>query len=544
MPNQTTSQDAISLHLRTYRSALKSTHEITIKSLETTHINMHSTLHPHAGNPEQIDVPALAYALLRLPEITDNVDKVILGQNQSLFLNIQEDPNSWQPVSAPARRRRIYHNPINHSLCCFIGSISDIDDITTTLTAYQIEWNKLHFLLQQKTIDQILPASELQNLYKALGSNYQARLDLIKTKVQSLRLRLLASSWVDYAKTTQSWWKHLAKTVSDTLHISHQTIYFVSSNSHSLLNLITTVPLKEEIQISKYLEVEKPNLYNLYQKIKSKEHSLPLPDFLYYASKFLPKDRLFNLQQQEESRLGIIQVDSPEQLFLTTQLISVKSLSKANLDPELKIKNPTQLANSNALIFNIQYPLGFLAYHILNETLENVARIKGVYVMGKAAVLNGQLGDIQVPRLVFDEHTQNSYLFHNCFNHDFPFVNNQGSILTNQKAVTVLGTFLQNPELLEQYSENNLTVLEMESGPYLSAIAEATYQERLPQNTIVDLNQAPFDIGIINYTSDNPYSQNSNLGAQPSLDLAGVEPTYLASRAILQRILDLEQSTI
>jgi hypothetical protein len=215
----------------------------------------------------------------------------------------------------------------------------------------------------------------------------------------------------------------------------------------------------------------------------------------------------------------------------------------ASLDPEIKIKNPDLLSKSSAIIFNIQYPLGFLAYHILNETLENIARIKGVYIMGKAAVLNGQLGDIQVPRLVFDEHTQNSYLFHNCFNHDFPFINNQGSILTNQKAVTVLGTYLQNPELLKQYSENNLTVLEMESGPYLSAIAEATYQERLPQNTIIDLNQAPFDVGIINYTSDNPYSQNSNLGAQPSLDLAGVEPTYLASRAILQRVLDLEQTS-
>ena len=172
--------------------------------------------------------------------------------------------------------------------------------------------------------------------------------------------------------------------------------------------------------------------------------------------------------------------------------------------------------------------------------MENVARVKGVYITGKAAVLNSEIGDIQIPRLVFDEHTQNTYMFNNCFNNFFPYTNNQGSILTNQKAVSVLGTYLENEALLQKYSENNLTIIEMESGPYLGAVAEATYDQPTPRNTIIDLNPAPMDIGIINYTSDTPYSKAKNLGTQ-HLTLDGVEPVYLASLAILQRIINLEE---
>ncbi|HEX8923980.1 MAG TPA: hypothetical protein VF828_04580, partial [Patescibacteria group bacterium] len=73
-------------------------------------------------------------------------------------------------------------------------------------------------------------------------------------------------------------------------------------------------------------------------------------------------------------------------------------------------------------------------------------------------------------------------------------------------------------------------------------ITEATYDQQTPRNTIVDLNSAPFDIGIINYTSDTPYSKAKNLGSS-HLTLNGVEPVYLGSLAILQRIIDLEEQS-
>src|SRR5437016_2475215 len=53
----------------------------------------------------------------------------------------------WQPVKAPARRRRWYQDG-NATLAVLIASTSDIDDLVPSLVAYQIEWNKLHRSLQ------------------------------------------------------------------------------------------------------------------------------------------------------------------------------------------------------------------------------------------------------------------------------------------------------------------------------------------------------------------------------------------------------------
>ena len=239
---------------------------------------------------------------------------------------------------------------------------------------------------------------------------------------------------------------------------------------------------------------------------------------------------------------SIIFIPSAHYLDINTQIIPVNSLAKSKkLDPKITIKKPKKLTKSNALIFNIDYPLGFAAYLILTEVLQNVEKVKGVYILGKSAVLNGEIGDIQIPKIIFDEHSQNTYLFKNCFNNFSPFPHPQGSILTNQKAVSVLGTFLQNQALINKYSKNNFTIIEMESGPYLSAIAQATYDQTTPKNTIVDLNPAPFDIGIINYTSDTPYSQAKTLASGHDKTL--VIPIRLASLAILQRIIHLEENS-
>ena len=533
MPDTTPDQNPIEIHVKNYRNALKSTHEIAIHSLETSHGLVYSTLHPHARDLTKLDIGAFCYALIRLPECIDNVQKIILGQNEDLFCQANCDINTWQAVTCIGRRRKMYLNTSTQTLSCFIASISDIDDMVTTLTALQIEWNKLHHLLKDNKIENLINETGLKSLQFSLGATWQKRLKNIATHTLGLHLQLLASSWIDYAKTSQAWWKHISKILHTTdFHLSREKLYFVSSNTHSLINLATGSALSQEAKIVDYLKQEKPLLFDVYNKILSGEYPLPKSDFLYYCTKFITLELPKN---------PIISISPPTYIDITTQIIPVSYLAQGQADPQLKFDSE-KLKKSTAYILNIDYPLGFLAYHLLNESLENTSRLLGVYIMGKAAILNGQVGDIQVPRVVYDEHTKNSYLFHNCFNHSLPFTNNQGSILTNQKAASVLGTYLQNKELLDEYSTANISILEMESGPYLSAIAEATYQDRLPQNTIIDLNQAPLDIGIINYASDNPNNINGNLGTQGMMELTGAEPVALATRAILQRIINLETS--
>jgi hypothetical protein len=79
----------------------------------------------------------------------------------------------------------------------------------------------------------------------------------------------------------------------------------------------------------------------------------------------------------------------------------------------------------------------------------------------------------------------------------------------------------------------------MEAGPYLSAIYEAVRPKRHPQNEIVPLHFAPFDIGILHYASDTPFTRGQNLGAG-SLSYAGIDPTYATAIAILHRIFECE----
>nr|NIT58205.1 hypothetical protein [Fodinibius sp.]NIW45746.1 hypothetical protein [Gammaproteobacteria bacterium]NIY26787.1 hypothetical protein [Fodinibius sp.] len=60
------------------------------------------------------------------------------------------------------------------------------------------------------------------------------------------------------------------------------------------------------------------------------------------------------------------------------------------------------LNESDALILNIDYPLGMAAYNILFKISEQVGEILGVYITGKAATLNGVIGDVMIPTVVQD----------------------------------------------------------------------------------------------------------------------------------------------
>jgi len=90
------------------------------------------------------------------------------------------------------------------------------------------------------------------------------------------------------------------------------------------------------------------------------------------------------------------------------------------------------------------------------------------------------------------------------------------------------------------FYKEGYTDIEMETGPYLSGIYEDIYPRRYPVNQIVNLFiNAPYDIGVLHYASDTPYSRRQVLLSK-SLSYFGVDSTYAASIAILRRILTNE----
>ena len=232
------------------------------------------------------------------------------------------------------------------------------------------------------------------------------------------------------------------------------------------------------------------------------------------------------------------------------EVIDISRLNFAHFDPRLleKLCKPGSdcsfLQKSDALIINIDYPLGFAAYHLLSKIAENINSLLGVYVIGKAASLNGVRGDVILPSVVYDEHSRNTYLFNNNFAAaDIAPWLNYGTVLDNQKAVSVMGTYLQNATVMDVIYREGYTDVEMEAGPYLSAVYELFRPQRHPVNEIVNLTKLPFDLGVLHYVSDTPLSKGRNLGAG-SLSYFGMDSTYAVSIAALRRIFSLEKERI
>jgi hypothetical protein len=284
-----------------------------------------------------------------------------------------------------------------------------------------------------------------------------------------------------------------------------------------------------------------------YRAIQAEGGSTTKPNFLYYVmKKYLTDegDEPLNRLHDDEAAVGIHRIPSRHGFDIEAQVIEVNKLRPEWLDPRVyESADYSWLARSDALILNIDYPLGLAAYEILTRVSEKVGRLLGVYIMGKAATLNGRIGDVMISNVVHDEHSQNTYLFNNCFvaQNIAPFLS-FGMVLDNQKAISAYGTFLQSPRYMSVFYHEGYTVIEMEAGPYLSSLYEAVRPTRHPQNEIVNLYGAPFEVGILHYASDTPFTKGKNLST--NLSYAGVDPTYATAIAILHRILGNEAARV
>jgi hypothetical protein len=371
----------------------------------------------------------------------------------------------------------------------------------------------------------------------------------IARKRKSFGLRMLAGSLADYRRGTAYWWSELQDRLPPHLDLEHRPVYFVSSNTHSLVNLLTGFARREESRLIEYVEAfNQSELLHEYQSIRDDDDPKSLDNFLYYVLKKYLADhgaRARDLLTADEQAIGIHRIPSKHGFDLETQVIEISHLRPDWLDPRLRDSiDAAPLSGSSAVILNIDYPLGLASYEILSRVTERVGTLLGVYVMGKAATLNGRIGDVMIPNVVHDEHSQNTYLFGNCFTaQDIAPYMSYGTVLDNQKAISAPGTFLQNPHYMSVFYHEGYTDIEMEAGPYLSAVYEAFRPIRHPVNEIVNLYGVPFDLGFLHYASDTPMSKGHNLGAG-SLSYSGVDPTYGTAIAILRRIFQRETARL
>ena len=192
------------------------------------------------------------------------------------------------------------------------------------------------------------------------------------------------------------------------------------------------------------------------------------------------------------------------------------------------------------VIIVMDYAFGEQAYETMDELLkpyyiEHEAKqmnVQSINIMGKAGILEGDKGDIMVPNAHVFEGTADNYPFKNKLSKKD--LKTEGISVVSGSMVTVLGTSLQNKDLLKFFYDSSWKVigLEMEGAHYQKAIQAASRVRRSIRKKI--------EVRYAYYASDNPMKTGHTL-ASGGLGLTGVKPVYVITEKILEQILEPPQ---
>ena len=376
---------------------------------------MRSSLHSLADS-EELDLGAFLYAVSRLPQAIAGARHVVMGQSAEALIADGVNVGDWPVAESPARRRRWYVGP-DGTLAVLLASSSDVDDLVPTLVAYQIEWNKirLHVLgaagdlgehPDAATCSRLLggSAEDWQRLRESWGNSFDERLAMIREHHLSMRIRMLGGSNTGYARMTRRWWAPVQAELTgngDGAAVQEQLrsgttgvdgaiasspgegpLYFVSSNTHSLVNIATGVAREREQQLVEFVESLPADdiLHEELVRFRAGETEGSWENFLYFVARqwFDSRGEQGGADRRSgEAAHGIKHLRSSTALRVSAQVIPLHALSVDSLDPRLGEVNREALAASRARIVNIDYPLGLAAYNILREVAVDTTALRG-----------------------------------------------------------------------------------------------------------------------------------------------------------------------
>ncbi len=558
----------VDLYVRTYTTLLQSSGAIPVSSLIPAHLTAASSLHAGAAEPEP-DLNAFIYSAQRLPECIVDVTEIVLGQSARGFRRVGfSGMESWQIVSAPGRRRR-WRFDGSRTLAASIASASDLDDLVPSIVAFQIEWNKMHGVMAEdadlralilradagETLEArdvaaigerlLLQANGWERLQSVWGSSLWRNLRQVAEQRKRFTLQMIGGSYLGNARATHQWWLPAERALHD-LGAAERPVYFVSSNTHSIVNVLSGTARRRKQELTTFVRDHgSEELREELDRLESGSSRSNWENLLYFAARqyFSHSGRGSDRRERsrEERAIGIHHIEATGAIDVGIQIIELAKLDPSQFDPRLSTVDGEFIdpRRSDALIVNVNYPLGLAAYNIMTQVGMTTDELHGVYILGKAATLNGRIGDVMISDVVYDEHSGNTYWFENAFRYtDLAPYLEFGAALDSQKAVTVKGTFLQNEGYLDFFYRENYTVVEMEAGPYLNALYEDLYLRRYPSGEAINLQThrpGALDLGIIHYASDTPYTRAQTLGAR-GMSYHGMDSTYASTVAILRRI--------
>lgn len=501
---------------------------------------------------EKVELNGLLYVIERLP----------IGIEECRYINLTSDEgysnSHFKAIVPPKRRRNCYRIDDEQMNVEITRGRSDIYDILTHLTFIFIEshkikdrvliddegavsrdWQKLELAVKQtkklSLIDREKAISHAANVLGRTFAEVQDIYDDFATAEAPDRFlhvvywlgKLAIEEVVDNNKRTITFSPILrerlghhiygdiwATTIKDVLlknDLIERPIHIISANMHSVMNSLFAEPV-------------------LGKKYKNTPQFQIFEDLSSSANKELRK-------KVEEFALTQGMISLPD---TSGTNIDVQIFDTAKIDFKKTIFAEAKLAKEKPVIIVMDYAFGEQAFETIDELLKPYKaekknkiflNVESVSIMGKAGILEGGKGDIMIPCAHVNEGTADNYPFDNELTKEM-FEGNGIPVFAGPM-ITVLGTSLQNRDLLKFFHESTWQAigLEMEGAYYQKAIQSAS-KIRKSINPNVKVRYAY-------YASDNPLETGSTL-ASGGLGTTGVKPTYLITIKILEQIFNVK----
>jgi hypothetical protein len=496
---------------------------------------------------ERVELNGLVYVIERLPE----------GIEECQFINLTADEgyksSHFKTIIPPKRRRNCYRIDKDQMNIEITRGRSEIYDILTHLTFLFIESHKINervsindgkdFTREWKNLEAgVLHQKELSNeereltiahLGNILGRTYSEVSNVYKTfatdenphrffqliywlgklaineacdgEKRSVTFSTVLVEEIGHHIYGDVWADNIKRTLLEN-DLIHRPIHIISANMHSVLNSIyAEKALPKEAKKAKDFE-----LFELMSAADSKPLQKAVKDFA--------------------SKNGLIYLKDTSGTNINVQIIDTRKINN-----EVTSFALGDSKEESPVIIVMDYAFGEQAYETMDELLkpyksndgEIHLNVKSVSIMGKAGILEGGKGDIMIPTSHIFEGTADNYPFENELKKED--LEGFGVQVFDGTMVSVLGTSLQNKDLLKFFHDStwNVIGLEMEGAHYQKAIQSASkIRGNISENV---------KVRYAYYASDNPLETGATL-ASGGLGMTGVTPTYAITKRILEQI--------
>ena len=519
---------------------------ISGESLRSLLMTINPEIYGTMSVPNKIELDGLLYVLDRLPE----------GIEECSFIHLTSDEGfekgSFEVIVPKKRRRNCYRIDQHQMNIEVLLGRSEIYDILTHLTFLYIEADKimnLAFISDEndrptrawRIIEEVAKGEKkfsrkekevaLIHLSSLLGRTFDETLnaynnfgdDANPDRLFKIIYHLGNESFNDNKKIRErevhfsailrervghhffgEKWANKVKEVLAENNLQMRPLHIISANMHSVKNMLYA---NDAVGKKPTKDVD----FKLYEEISNK--------------KSLQEKVLTHSQ-----KAGLIYIDDQSGSNIDVQIIDLAKTDLKNT-PFAGIK-----FSGDDVVMVFDYAFGEQAYEVMDELLRPydfngeiyTMKVKSISIMGKAGILMGEKGDIMIPTSHVFEGTADNYPFENALKlEDFQDDELQAF---EGGMVTVLGTSLQNKDILRYFMDTSWKAigLEMEGAHYQKAIQVAS---KIRHHISEDLF-----VMYAYYASDNPLETGSTLSSG-GLGLTGVKPTYLITLRILEKIL-------